>query len=519
MASFFKTHFLIILIICLAAFFRLYLLDVVPPSPSLDEVSIGYNAYSILKTGKDEYGTAFPLLLRAYDDWRPAIYVYVVIPFVWVLGLTTVAVRIPSVLMSIGTVYLVYGLCRDLFKSNKYQKHMALIASLLLAISPWHIYISRLGHEANLGLSALIGGAYLFVHAIMANRPKILITSAALFAVSFSAYQSEKIVVPLIVLVLVLVYRGSLLRQRKISIAAAVVGLLISLPLLVATFSTPGALIRFQATSAFDPSQKKITNAKLFAANYISHFKPSWLFWGDRRESHKVPYLGLMYIWEAPFFFLGLLLLLGKWKEGPSKLFLSWMLIAPIPAAIATQTPHAMRAFTMVPAPQIIESIALVWILNALPKAGKQLFIVVATISAVVGLVALLNNYFSVFPTEQSDSFQYSLAQAIRYILKNKVRVKRTIVTNEQAGYQSYMFYLFFSGYEPAKYLREGGTTSGGFAETHTIGTVTFAPIRWDTKEQSQLLFDNVNHIPSSFNPQQIFFEKNGTPTLGAVYR
>src|SRR3989338_9791554 len=94
----------IIIIIIIALFLMLYQLNSVPPSASLDEVSIGYNAYSILKTGADEYGYKFPLLLRAYDDWRPALYAYFVVPFIALIGLTPVAVRLPAALMGIAAV-------------------------------------------------------------------------------------------------------------------------------------------------------------------------------------------------------------------------------------------------------------------------------------------------------------------------------------------------------------------------------------------------------------------------------
>src|SRR3989344_6012623 len=93
--------FLFIIILLAAVFLRFYRLDVIPPHPSLDEVSIGYNAYSILQTGKDEFGYKLPILLRAYDDWRPAHYTYLVIPFVEFFGLNVFAVRLPSVLLSI----------------------------------------------------------------------------------------------------------------------------------------------------------------------------------------------------------------------------------------------------------------------------------------------------------------------------------------------------------------------------------------------------------------------------------
>ena len=109
---------ILFIIIAIAAFLRFYNISSVPPSASLDETSIGYNAYSILKTGADEYGTKFPILLRAYDDWRPALYVYLVIPFIKLFGLNVLAVRLPSVILSVLTVVATYFLTRKMFSVN-----------------------------------------------------------------------------------------------------------------------------------------------------------------------------------------------------------------------------------------------------------------------------------------------------------------------------------------------------------------------------------------------------------------
>src|SRR3989344_4228507 len=102
------------IILIIAAALRLWHLGSVPPSLSLDEVSIGYNAYSILKTGTDEYGYRFPLLLRAYDDWRPASYAYMVMPFVWLFGLSVWAVRLPAALLGTAVIGGTYLLVREM---------------------------------------------------------------------------------------------------------------------------------------------------------------------------------------------------------------------------------------------------------------------------------------------------------------------------------------------------------------------------------------------------------------------
>jgi len=38
----------------------------VPPGFNADEAAFGYNAYSLLKTGRDEYGTLLPLSIKSF---------------------------------------------------------------------------------------------------------------------------------------------------------------------------------------------------------------------------------------------------------------------------------------------------------------------------------------------------------------------------------------------------------------------------------------------------------------------
>jgi len=50
-----------------------------------DELTMVYDSYSLLKTGKDQTGTHFPLTFKM-GAGRPAGYVYFSIPFVAVFG-------------------------------------------------------------------------------------------------------------------------------------------------------------------------------------------------------------------------------------------------------------------------------------------------------------------------------------------------------------------------------------------------------------------------------------------------
>lgn len=121
-----NTLFLIITLVLLSSLLRLWQVGNVPPSPDWDEAALGYNAYSILHTGKDEYGQFLPVVLRSFDDYKPALYSYLIIPFILLFGLTIQAVRMPSILFGIVTVVVVFFRYRNnLFeeKCNKQHKY------------------------------------------------------------------------------------------------------------------------------------------------------------------------------------------------------------------------------------------------------------------------------------------------------------------------------------------------------------------------------------------------------------
>ena len=128
-------------IVILAGALRFWQLGRVPISPDWDEAALGYNAYSILKTGRDEYGTKFPLVLRSFDDYKPPLYAYLAIPSVAVLGLNSWSVRLPSAIFGVLAVIGTYFLVKELFPKTK---PLPLLSAALLAISPWHLQFSRI---------------------------------------------------------------------------------------------------------------------------------------------------------------------------------------------------------------------------------------------------------------------------------------------------------------------------------------------------------------------------------------
>ncbi|MBI2599051.1 glycosyltransferase family 39 protein [Candidatus Curtissbacteria bacterium] len=112
--------YLLLAIILLAAILRFYKLGSTPPSLYWDEASLGYNAYSILKTGRDEHGKFLPTTnFAAFGDYKPPGYIYTTVPSIAIFGLTEFAIRFPSALFGTLTVLLTYLLAKKLFGESQ----------------------------------------------------------------------------------------------------------------------------------------------------------------------------------------------------------------------------------------------------------------------------------------------------------------------------------------------------------------------------------------------------------------
>lgn len=548
-AFFTKTRILLIALLLFAAFLRFWQLGMVPPTASLDEASIGYNAYSVSKIGVDEYGQ-FPFVSqRGYDDWRRSTYLLLTVPFIRLLGLNVVAERLPAVFLSILTIWATYRIVLLLFsRRSSLTFIVAFLTAFLLAISPWHVYISRLGHESNACLSFLILAILFFLEG-RKNKSGIML-SMIFFTLSMISYYSGQAFVPLFLFGLLIIFRKELFLMAKTNkkiLSAFVIFPILLIPVLWTLFS-PAAMVRFQGTSTFTSEahwemfQKRVQlwnkavadndiigtilynrhlyPLQVFLEGYVSHFRPSWLFTNSGSEPFKIPNIGLLYPWEIPFIIIGMLAFLGSRDIDPKakRLVFLWFFLAPLPAAIATQAPHAMRSYNFLPTWQIFTAFGLMFLFSKLRKfqsVGTIVFVIVVILS----LTSLYRNYFIVFPREQSRSFQYALSKAIPFALSKQDNYKTIVFSNKDNLYQSYMFVLFYSRYDPASYVKLGGTKSGGFAETHKFDRYLFRPINWaeDAKLKNTLFVGNPSDFSASVTPLKVFNYLDGSPGVALV--
>lgn len=480
-----SARLLLICIFLLGLYLRFYRLTDVPVSPFWDEVSHAYNAYSLLNTGKDEYGTPFPLIIRSFDDYKRAGHTYLTILPVLFWGLNEFSARFVSAFLGSLTVVIVYFLAKALaYELNvKRARSFCLLVTLLLAISPWHLQFSRAGFEANTSLFFNIFGVWLFIKSI--RNPRYLIPAVFLFGLSFYIYYNAYLFVPLFVLGGIYIFRKEFRKiNRSLLLLSVFIFLLTVFPILPALFSKEAQTRQNQVnifanseTETFQAAQKivasggstwakiiynrRLVYAKIFFANYFSHFAPGFLFQrGDGNGRHVIFGRGYLYWWEMPFLLIGLGVLLLK-RTRHAKLLFWWMLIAPLPGALAVPSPHALRSLYLLPLPQIMTSLGLIYLVNIF-KSRLSRHTAVVICALLIGLYAgdYLRQYYGVSARIYSSYWGDGYKELALYIAAHEKRYDKVVVTGHY--WKPYVYFLFYKKYDPFLYQSAFGN-SGQF--------------------------------------------------------
>ena len=504
----------LIAIVIVAIILRFWQLGNVPPSPDWDEASLGYNAYSIMVSGRDEYGKFLPVILRSFDDYKPGLYAYLIIPFIKLIDLNIIAVRIPSAIFGVLAVIGTYFLVKELFPNAK-KYSVSEITALLLAISPWHLQFSRIAFEAQVGLSLNIFSILFFIKGL--KRGIYLVPSLIFAAASIYMYQSEKVYHPILFLALLIIYWKDLMRTSKKWIGGAVlVGVILSIPMFLALVNDPNSLLRARGVSSFaDQTQflkrnvvkyaddvgrgdiigmivdnRRVEYAKTVVSGYISHFNLNWLFITGDIERHHAPNMGLLYLFELPFLLIGIyLLFFGNFDKKAKLTIFAIFLIAPIPASITSGVPHAVRTINFLPSFQIFTALGIIAALGwARNFRFAKLLVTGALLFAVFNIFYFLNQYFAQQNYYYSEAWQYGWQETVDYVKTIESRYDKVVVSNDRPLDQSYIFFLYYLKYDPKRYLSEGGTRTGGFKEEHRFGKYEFRVMDWN-KEKSGSLY------------------------------
>ena len=463
--------FLIFLII--AVFFRFWQLDQIPPGLNRDEASIGYTAWSILKTSKDEYGYFMPLSIKSFGDWKLPMSVYLTIPFVALLGLTNWSTRLPFALAGIVTLFFFYFLVKEVFANNKKGRVYALLSLVFLLVLPWHFHFSRYGHEGTIGLLFLTGAVLFLLKGL--KKPWFLLIAALFGGLTLYSYYTYFIFTPVFLLGLIFLYLPKLKKHKNLALISFFLFLFLVGIIFKVTFT--GTRTKSSISYLTDPatihSQIEIPRAKmshsflariiynrpvvfsrLFLTRYFATFLPNFLIIkGGDHPLHNFPGLANIFWFEYPFFLLGLFFLLRK-RNKQSLLLFWWLLIAPLGSSLTKDAPNSGRVSPMIIPLVITISIGLVdfyyFIKN---KKQKIAFSVLMTVVFGLSLISLYQNYFIDFPYQRVQYWGGGYQKLVNFLNLPENREKK--VVTQRPNYSPYIYFLFYSRYNPETYQQE----------------------------------------------------------------
>ena len=478
-----KILFIAILLLCIVL--RFYKITQVPISLNWDEVSNTYNAYSILKTAKDEYGNFLPLANRSFDDYKPPAYMYFTVPTVWIFGLSEFAARLPSAIFGVLTCVSIFFLAKKLTGSNA----VSYTSFFLLSITPWHIQFSRAGFEANAGLFFVVSGFTFLLYSIRKFPLRLtsyiyFLISAVFFVLSFYSYHAYRIVVPLMVLAFYVAFRGKF-RQipKKIVIIYVIVILGLISPLFLA-LPKEAFLKRFEATSQkvqktdVDKSielidqdlegsfaigrfihNRRVEISKTYVSNYLSHFNFNFLFLeGDGEIRHHVQNMGELFLFQLPLLVFGFYRFFQNLDK--NKLFIiTLLLIAPTGAITGSEVPHAIRSYTMVIPVTIISAFGLVELWKIVVR--KHIYIVILAFIISLSSLIYFEEYFKHYPIYSAQAWQFASRKAA-LTTKNLENKYTQITVDSHNIEQAYIFWLFYTKYDPDGFQKSGSREKFG---------------------------------------------------------
>lgn len=490
---------ILVLILLLAAILRFWQLDKVPVSLFGDELDVGYQAYSILKTGKDYTGNVALFYITSIADKKAPLYSYLTVPTVAMFGISPLGVRLPASIFGVLGILFIFLVVKRITNEK-----IGLLSALLLALSPWHIQFSRWGLEHTLMLGLFLAGIYFFLKGLSQN--KWLPISAICLSLTAYAYHAAKIFLPFILVMIFIIFWHDIRKISKKYLMAFLLLLLILAGPVTSSSIFGHAAERFNSVSVLnDPKnigeigfardrdkQMESNFSRLFhnrisllfeklAENYLRSFSIEFLFIrGDTNLRHSILQNGEFYKFQLPFLILGLIFFALKVSNQKYKFFVfSWLVLSPFPAMVTTEGGgHAARLFFMIPPLIIIIATGIYYSFFALGKTLRRIFILGIILLILLSFLFYQHNYWVHYPWDSERWWQAGFKEAIQTAVLESKKYDKVIISG--ADEPPLIFFLAWSQYPPAEFQRKYPLTKeflSGYGEVDKLDKYYFPAI------------------------------------------
>ena len=509
-----KRNVLLILILTLFLVTRLYKITEVPASLYWDEASIGVNAYSILKTGQDEWGQNFPLHFKAFVEYKLPVYIYTVSLVETIFGLNEFSIRLPALLFSLGVVLLVYSISFKFFKNLT----VSLFAAFLITISPWLFIFTRTGYEATAGLFFFLLGFRFWLS--YQKSSFFIILSVASFILSIYSYNSFRVLLPLS---LPLLFSMLLDKKKNHNLMISLIlgfSLLIFASIPIIELFNKGEETRLSTIGIFDDRKKTIEIVKEFTKNYLLHFSPEFLFLnGDNNTRSQQKGFGELFIIEAPFLILSFFSLLKR-KRTESLFLVYLLLVSFVPSAITKEAPHALRSIL---APVIISMLSAygigifyLKIKQFLPESISRSLYKIVIFAFLVFFSSYYLKFISSYNNQSANNWQYGYKKIFTSYQEEFSKFDNVVISDRYN--QPYIFFLFYLKYDPRNFKKEVVYNASIKRVTSLVGKInkfTFTNIDfYNLPAGKSLIFSHPTDRMDEIKTTKIIRNPDGSPSV-----
>lgn len=526
-----KTALFIFFIFSLSLFLRFYKLGSVPPGLNQDESAIGYNAYSILKTGRDEYGVRFPLYFKSFGDYKLPLYIYLTVVSIKIWGLTEYAVRFPSALLGSASVIILYLLVYQISKNKK----IAFISAIFLAINPWHLHFSRAAFEVNIALFFALLGIWMLLKAAHSKyRLEYLVLSVIGFVLSLYSYNVTRLLSPLLFAIFIFYYRDKFSNIPKRDVLIVSTFALFLLSPFFASFFTPsgavsakGALITSADVAAKNLEfrsyiiqlpdvigkfffNKWIMLAWYYLNNLIASLSTNFFFLtGSTHGNQGIGNIGMFYLFQFPLFIFGIIDVLLK-RKNRFFLFVIWSVVSIMVMSLSKEVPHATRGYFLSIPVLVFSAIGFIQAADFVQKFRRSVKIIVLFLGAwliIFNISYYFFSYYYRFPILYAKAWRTGDKDLSLFLKNNEYKYSK-IIFDTRSGFM-YSSLLFYAAYPPKEFqetvVREDDAE--GFSIVKSFGKYIFRNISWqdDIRENNALLITNRDNKLSSIIPDRVF--------------
>lgn len=502
-------YFPIVLILMLAAILRFGLLGKYPVSLNVDEVAIGYDAFSILNTGRDIHKNFLPLVFESLGDYKPGLYIYSVCLSEIIFGVNEFAVRFPAALAGLLTVLFLYLTVMEITGN----KRLSLISAWVLTLSPWHLRLSRGAFEATLALCLLLIGFYLTLVAIRNFRK--MNWGIIFLVLSMHAYHSEKVIAPLLLLSMIYIFRKQLIGKNILRWWTFTL-VVVLFPFLFVlgnksqsrlqskfVFNDPEIAIFLSRETGFIGLNKLIISSNTVFKRYVEFLDfGHTLNKGLDMTSSSSFDIGWIYWLEFPFLIYGVIFLIKNrdriFKEkNYLYCFIFWILLSPLPASITMDDYHIYRLLTLtVPFSFVIALGINKFIDVGVTRSLGKLFLTIVLLMYFANLLYFTNYYFVHYPLEKSD-WQFDPSKEVALTVLENINKYDKIIVDPNFGKNGPnilgvpdLYILFYGKIKPQQYWSD--ITNNGFKN------IEFRKIEWNIEktEKNVLLIGSPWSLP-----------------------